>query len=150
MFRHDISGSKHSSILVINSTEESVVYGEGRRRQTTTVEPSTALRRAEGFLFIDPSPLLATHELTQLSECAFLNRQALCFRAIPRYRERVATDDFFYVGDHYDVVVDLERGVLLKYAAVKGDMVYAEARVETIAFDQSIDESVFSTTREQL
>jgi len=153
MFRHDIStGNDPSSTLIINGEQSVLLHRDSAKPRTTTVESSTALKRAEDFTFIDPSPLLATHDLTGLSECRFLGRQALRFRALPRKRERVPApidQAFFCAGDHYDVIADLERGVLLQYEAVIGDVVYARARVGTIAFDEALDESVFVTPSQE-
>lgn len=96
---------------------------------------------------LDPAFLLASHELEPGADVQYAGREALQVRAIARKGRDVARDPFFWGGaDDYELLVDKERGVLLRYAArLRGEEI-AVAAVEHVVFDAPIPDDVFVFT----
>jgi outer membrane lipoprotein-sorting protein len=96
---------------------------------------------------LDPAFLLASHELEPGADVQYLGREALQMRAVPRQGKEAARDPFFWGGaDDYELLVDKERGVLLRYAARLRGQDIAVAAVERVVFDAPILDDVFVFT----
>ncbi len=94
---------------------------------------------------LDPAFLLASHEFEPGADVQYLGREALPVRAVPRKGKEVARDPFFWGGaDDYELLVDKERGVLLRYAARLREQEVAIAAVEHVVFDAPIPDDVFA------
>jgi len=96
---------------------------------------------------LDPAFLLASHELEPGADVQYAGREALQVRAIARKGKETARDPFFWGGaDDYELLVDKERGVLLRYAAKLRGQDMAVAAVERVVFDAPIPDDVFTFT----
>lgn len=96
---------------------------------------------------IDPSFLLASHDLQLLDSTHHAEREAWRVRAVYRRGKELGRDAMFWgSADAYELLVDKERGILLRYAAIINQQEFAVASVDQIIFDETIPESVFSFT----
>jgi len=106
---------------------------------------TNANHAAAQMTFLDPSALLASHDLEVVGRAVHAGREAIAVRARPREDRDPAVDPGFWASaDAYQLLVDAERGVLLRYAASFRDTEYAIVSIESVIFDQSIDESLFA------
>lgn len=93
---------------------------------------------------LDPAFLLASHNLELIADVRFAEREALQVRAVFRKGKEMAHDPCFWGGaDDYELLVDKERGILLRYAARLGEQDVAVAAVEHVVFDAAIPDDVF-------
>jgi outer membrane lipoprotein-sorting protein len=70
-------------------------------------------------------------------------------RALHQPGKEVVPDRFFWeAADKYDLLVDKERGILLRYAAIVKEKAFAVATVNHATFDEPIPDNVFSFTPE--
>ncbi len=97
------------------------------------------------FPIVDPSFLLATHELEILGESLYLGRPVVRVRAKFRPGRNLPWEPLFWsMIDDLELLVDRERGVLLRYTAQFNRETFADASVKEIFFDELIPEEVFS------
>jgi outer membrane lipoprotein-sorting protein len=94
------------------------------------------------FPVIEPSILKAHCDLTVIGTATYLERDALrvaavCNSAAPR-------TPFLWEGvTTYELAVDRERGILLRYAALVDNKEVATISVESVVLDQAIPDSAF-------
>jgi len=94
---------------------------------------------------LDPAFLLATHQLELVAEAVYANRPALQVRATYKKGKHRIHEAFFWASaDEYDLLVDKEYGVLLRYAALLDGREFAVASVDQIRIDQPIPNEVFA------
>jgi hypothetical protein len=99
--------------------------------------------------FLDPSFLLSTHILHVEGSTTHAGREAIRVKAIPRKsKETLAPEPFWVEADEYELLVDKERGILLRYSAKLDGHEYAADAAESVVFDELIPESVFSFTHD--
>jgi hypothetical protein len=100
----------------------------------------------DGVPLIDPSFLLTSHELQLVADnIIHAEREAVRVRATYRKGKNRIHEAFFWsTADEYDLLVDKDRGILLRYAAKLDDQEFAVASVEKVIFDELISEDVFS------
>ena len=93
---------------------------------------------------LDPSFLLATHELEPVSETVHAGRPAIEVRGTWQKRIETLHEGFFWAtADEYRLLVDKEYGILLRYAAVIDGEEYAVSSVEEVIYDQPIPPETF-------
>jgi outer membrane lipoprotein-sorting protein len=96
---------------------------------------------------VDPSFLLATHELQRMESTVFAGREAVRVRGVFRKGRDLGWEPRFWgFADEHEFLVDEERGILLRYAARFKQQDFAVASVEQVIFDEPIPESVFIFT----
>ena len=96
---------------------------------------------------LDPSFLLASHDLQPMESTVYAEQDAVRVRAVFRKGKDVARDPFFWgAADEYELLVAKEQGILLRYAAKLRGQEFAIASVDHVVFDEPIPESVFSFT----
>jgi hypothetical protein len=96
---------------------------------------------------VDPSFLLAIHDLHPEENVIHAGREAVRVRSFSRKGRDYSWEPFFWSGaDEYELLVDRERGILLRYSASYGGQEYAIAAVEGVIFDEPISQEVFSFT----
>jgi hypothetical protein len=96
---------------------------------------------------VDPSFLLATHQLTPIEETSYLGREAIKVRGVSRKVRKLPWEPFFWtIADEYVFLVDKERGILLFYSAIMSDQEIAISSVEQVTFDEPIPPDVFIFT----
>jgi hypothetical protein len=96
---------------------------------------------------LDPAFLLASHELEPGADVQYAEREALQVQAVAHQGKEAARDPFFWGGaDDYELLVDKERGVLLRYAAKLRGQDMAVAAVERVVFEALIPDDVFVFT----
>jgi hypothetical protein len=96
---------------------------------------------------VDPSFLLAIHDLHPKENFMHAGREAVRVRSFSRRGRDYSWEPFFWSGaDEYELLVDRERGILLRYSASYGGQEYAIAAVEEVFFDEPISQEVFSFT----
>lgn len=117
-----------------------------RPRGAAHIRPSVE-EAVNAVPLLDPSFLLASHDLEPVADIRFVEREALQVRAVFRRGKELACDPFFWSGaDDYELLVDKERGILLRYAARLGEQEVAVAAVEHVVFDAAIPDDVFVFT----
>ena len=101
--------------------------------------------RLRNIPLADPSFLLASHDLQPLATVRHVGREATRVRGTPRNTAHSIHDGIFWsTADEYDLLVDKERGILLRYAARLDGQEFAVAEVEHVSFDEPIPQDVFS------
>lgn len=101
--------------------------------------------RLDDMPLLDPSFLLTSHDLRPLAETVHAGREAVQVQAIYRKgKSRIYEPVFWTTADEYALLVDKERGVLLRYAAKLNGQEVAVATVDHIEFDEPVANSVFS------
>jgi outer membrane lipoprotein-sorting protein len=96
---------------------------------------------------VDPTFLLAIHDLHPEENVIHAGREAVRVRSFSRKGRDYSLEPFFWSGaDEYELLVDRERGILLRYSASYGGQEYANAAVEEMIFDEPISHEVFSFT----
>lgn len=94
---------------------------------------------------VDPSFLLATHNLEPIEDTEFLGREAVRVRGVFRQgREPSWEPRFWGFADEHEFPVDRERGILLRYVARFQEQDFAVASVEEVIFDETLPEDIFS------
>lgn len=94
---------------------------------------------------IDPAFLLAIHDFQLVGEAEHAGRQAIRVRSAYRRNAYLTLDGLFWSrASSYELLVDRERGTLLRYAALEGDIEVAVASVTNVAYDVAIAEEIFS------
>ena len=72
-------------------------------------------------------------------------RAALQVRGVARGRQTMTRDPVFWMAaEEYAFLVDAERGILLRYAAMNNGQEFAVAAVEQVVFDEPIPVSLFT------
>jgi hypothetical protein len=96
---------------------------------------------------VDPSFLLAIHDMQPEDEVIHAGREAIRVRSYPRKGRNYLWEPFFWSeADEYEFIMDRDRGILLRYSAKYDGQEYAIAEVEEVIFDELIPEKVFSFT----
>ncbi|MFC1464753.1 MAG: hypothetical protein ACFLMY_07890 [Candidatus Brachytrichaceae bacterium NZ_4S206] len=96
---------------------------------------------------LDPSFLLASHDLRVIGDDIHAGRQAIRVQAFFRTGKQVGCDPLFWsTADDYELLVDKERGILLRYAARLKGKAFAIASVEEVVYDLTIPQHVFTFT----
>jgi hypothetical protein len=104
---------------------------------------STTSRLEERLL--DPAPLLGSFRVEAGKETSCLGRAAIRVRAIPRPGQW--SHDFSRVLDELELVVDRERGVLLRVSErATGDEI-ARSEIVELAFDEPVAAELFRPPR---
>jgi hypothetical protein len=138
------------------------VEGSGERRYATDgvtaslwtpefdrvvpVEPEPSEFRDRGVsLLCEPSVLLGHLRLEIIGTAACAGRASIRALGHPRRRPRWA-DVFGFEpsADAYELLVDRERGVILRAGALVGDVEFASTEILDIEFDQPVPEHVFT------
>jgi outer membrane lipoprotein-sorting protein len=94
-------------------------------------------------LLIDPAPLLPGLELELLDETHHAGRVAHRVRGLPN---RVFWHDLFGLApgaDEYALLIDAERGILLRAAALLEGDEFSVSEVEEVAFDEDLPPDLF-------
>lgn len=108
---------------------------------------SGTLKRFPPYFFAQPGDLLPKLQLTRLEETSVLGRKCYGVRATPLIeRERWPMMVFHELGagaDEYELVVDAERGVVLRVTAIRTGAVFQVVSVEEITFDNPLGDEVF-------
>ncbi len=117
-----------------------------RLRSVLGPQPAYRLPTVETQLellpLIDPSFFATGWELTVLDERTHVGRKTLRVEAV-----RVARDSrpaLWQWIDHYEILVDEERGVLLRYAGIVDGEEAGIFSVRSVNFDEPIPDAIFS------
>lgn len=97
----------------------------------------------EAGLLFDPARLLPGLDLQPVERIQFADRDAIRISAKPR---RELSEAIFRLGpgaDEYELVVDAERGILLRTAAYLEGEPFSTTDVTEIAFDEALDPEIF-------
>lgn len=100
-----------------------------------------------GVPLLDPSFLLASHDLTPVGETMHAGRAAVRVQATyQKNRDQLHEAFFWATADGYELLVDAEYGILLRYAALLDGREFAVCAVEQVGFDEAIPDAIFSLT----
>ncbi len=118
-----------------------------RRESSEEMRPPRVEDVINEVPLLDPSFLLASHDLQHTESTLYAKREAVGIRAVFRKGKDLPRADFFWgAADEYELLVDKERGILLRYAAKIGGQEFAIASVDHVIFDEPIPEGIFSFT----
>jgi hypothetical protein len=90
---------------------------------------------------LDPAPLLGAFYLEPGGETLWLDRRTICVQATPRLGGQPS--DFGPLADRLDLLVDRERGVLLKVSTFADGTEIGRTEVEEIVFDEPLSGELF-------
>jgi outer membrane lipoprotein-sorting protein len=129
---------------------EYLVLGDGARFWTSTPEWATVVQDGVGWLLVnpsmrlllDPSVVLPLLELEVRGQTTGAGRDAIEVHGTPR--NAAAFDIPMPVGaTEYELLVDAERGVLLRVASLLDGVSFDTIEVTDAAFDEPLDEALF-------
>ncbi len=121
--------------------------GGYRKSKIPLSDDLTSIERAiNQEWFLDPSFLLANHALKLVGDAVHAGREAIQVQAVPRQGKELVLESFWIEADEYELLVDKERGILLRYSAKLDGQEYAVASAESITFDKPIPKEIFSFT----
>ena len=116
----------------------------GRREIKAGIPPSLE-ERIDSVVFIDPAFLLTSHNLLPTGDVIHAGRNAVRVQATYRKNaSRIYKSFFWTTADEYELLVDKEYGILLRYAARLNGREFAVSAVEQVIFDEIISEKIFS------
>lgn len=95
-------------------------------------------------LLLDPAPLVPELTLEVLGEIRHAGRHAHHVRGVPR--QRVSWHDLYGLApgaDEYMLLIDAERGTVLRASALLDDKEFAFSNVEEVAFDEELSSERF-------
>lgn len=120
--------------------------GDFHRRKTPLSDNLTSIKHAVNEVpFIDPSFVLSSHALQLAGSAVHAGREAVLVKAVLRQGKEPIQEPFFWgAADEYELLVDKERGILLRYSARLDGHEYALAAADRVVFDESIPQSTFS------
>jgi len=102
-------------------------------------------RRLHEFQLLDPSFLLATHHFEVEHDTQYVGRPVHVIKATYQRHAEMLHEPFFWAtADEYQLLVDREYGILLRYAALIDDTEMAVTETQQVAFNNQIDSSIFS------
>lgn len=93
-------------------------------------------------VLFDPSRLIPSFDFDVLEMCTYRERAAIRVRAKPRETGPTPTELDPWADDH-ELIVDVERGVLLRVGAFTGGEEFAAVDVLEIAFDEVFADDIF-------
>ncbi len=94
-------------------------------------------------LMLDPAQLSVSHELRILGRTMHAGRNAIRVEALPARRARVLPEPASDGGWPLDVLVDAERGVLLRSAGLLDGEPFILSEVVSVAFDEALPDELF-------
>jgi hypothetical protein len=101
--------------------------------------------RVDDIPLLDPAFLLASHHLLLMSDTVHAGREAVQVQALYRKGKSRSYEPMFWsTADEYELLIDKERGILLRYAAKLAGEEFAVASVDQVIFDEPIPERIFS------
>jgi outer membrane lipoprotein-sorting protein len=103
-------------------------------------------RQPAQHLLLEPAPLLSGLEFVVGGKTNFSGRDAIVVTATPRRAEWHDLYGLAPGADRYELVVDGERGVLLRAAALFHGKEFALSEILSVAFDEPLDPTVFVFT----
>lgn len=93
---------------------------------------------------VDPSFLLLSHSLHPVSETIYQGRPAIQVRAVYQKGQDYIPEGFFWsCADEYNLLVDQEYGILLRYSAILNGQEFAVSAVDQVIFDEPIPHEIF-------
>ena len=100
---------------------------------------------SEHIQLLDPSFLLASHELEVIGETVHAGREGIAVRGkYLKHRDLLFEDFFWATADEYAFTIDRQYGLLLRYAYILDRREVAVSSVDDVTFDQPIPANVFS------
>jgi outer membrane lipoprotein-sorting protein len=135
-------GKLYTNVMPEDKRPELQIIQRKRRQGEQFTDLSQELREVP---VIDPSLLLATHDLQLVENTVFAGRKAVRVQGVFRKGRAPGWEPHFWsFADEHEFLVDLERGILLRYAARFKGQEFAVAAVDEVIFDEPIPDSVFS------
>lgn len=119
---------------------------DGQSQAVTNEGSATQETRGGGLdralvVMLDPAPILSALFLRIVGEGRQAGRDGLRVVGTPRND----LDDVLWPGaDEYDLLVDAERGILLRSVAHLGDTAYAGNEFLEVAFDEDLPPDIFT------
>ncbi|MDQ1438406.1 MAG: hypothetical protein QOK43_2035 [Acidimicrobiaceae bacterium] len=120
----------------------------GERTNAHATSPGGAHGRGPGEVLVDPRPIVPTLDMEVLGPSTFVGRSVSMVRAVPvRPADPAHGFALHSLGsgaDEYGLLVDDERGVLLRSEARRGGEAFRVVEVTAIEFDRPVPASVFT------
>lgn len=149
---------------VINERSGRFVFNAGWWRMTfadtytANTAPQARDRISTSFLSyllncLDPAPMVPTLEYRDVTPTTFLGRESWHVHAAfrpPPMPVRYPNDRYhegppgFPAADRFELVVDTERGVILRFAAIADDEEYGFWEIQEIAYDEPLADDLFA------
>jgi hypothetical protein len=142
------SNAQNKQITIVCEGRVSILNPHTQRWDSNPVtdEAATLEDRIDDIPLLDPSFLLTSHTLRPLANIVHAGRDAVQVQAVYRKgKSRIYEPMFWATADEYELLVDKERGVLLRYAAKLEGQEFAVATVNHLVFDEPIADTIFST-----
>jgi hypothetical protein len=144
LWLHKPSRCRYESGLAGGRRDE-IISGD-RLDQISSPPESPGSRIAE---MLDPAPLIPFLWLQPLGRAAYAGREAIRVRGLPRRKlvDGIAPALLWLGASEYNLLVDAERGVLLRATASMDDEEFAGSEFVHVVFDEAIPDSVFTFAR---
>lgn len=94
---------------------------------------------------LEPAFMLAVYRMQAIEEIEYINRPAIRVEATyERNREIFWLEDHIWTrADKYNLIVDAERGIVLRYVAIIDDKEAVIEDVEYVAYDEPLGDELF-------
>ena len=112
--------------------------------QTNDGDPHSSHGPGPGECLLHSARILADVELELVGESHVLNRRALVVAARPVSGDTAKLEGLGWGADEYELLVDAERGVLLRSEARVGGYPWRVLEMEEVAFDEDFPPGTFT------
>jgi hypothetical protein len=142
------------SAIIIGDTGWS--WSQSGKVRTNAGDPHSGHGMGPGYGLIDLTQILPAADFRPAGHAIFLGRRVIRVVAIPS-----AVGDYHEEGPHwssathrlgsgaeYALLVDAERGVLLRSEALLEDNPFRVIEMETVTFDEQLDDETFAPPRD--
>jgi hypothetical protein len=122
-------------------------WSPSRGGQTNGGRPNTEHGLGPGDILVHPAPIIPALELEVIGETVLLGRQVYRVRATPARGNDVQRSFALHAlgtgADEYEIVVDKERGFLLRAEARRNGRAFRVVEMRSLALDEELPAEVF-------
>ncbi len=151
-FERKLDGNERRVWVINGDKEWHFTYPNKRKRRTKCTNREAPVQLIDDEVIphtqagelLDPSFLLAGHNISLLSEESFLNREVVRFQVSARKHREYTRETFFWNStNENELLIDKKRGTLLHYAMKVNGYTFAYSTVSKIVYDEDIPKSDF-------
>lgn len=126
----NLSRKGHHVEIINSSSTTHIVNSKIQKNQG---HPKNVVDAISNWQFLDPSSLLASHEIKFVRTSNSLGRLVYEIESTPRGDRTTYPEALFWSGgDRYEIEVDAEFGILMRYAGYLNNSLFGEARMELL------------------
>ncbi|VAW33355.1 hypothetical protein MNBD_CHLOROFLEXI01-933, partial [hydrothermal vent metagenome] len=147
-YERKVDKSEPTTQIVVDKREWNITSSNRRKGRIQYCEKDNSVNVMDEVLeiqageLLDPSFLLSSHDISVIGEEQFLNREVIRVRVFPRKGKDQGRESYFWHStNEIEILVDKQRGTMLKYVLKLNASDFAYCTVTKIIFDANIPES---------